>query len=197
MSLPAGSGRCEATGMDGFVIAPYSPLSSAREAVLIGLQGLQVAFLAVHDWVPLGRLNDVAAVRGQDSRGRLVAVTMIQTVPFGFGLVWSVLDFGRAYPGWLMRWLFFSYLILLVGQLRAWWVPYLVRAEPERAAAVSGDVCGDALVFAGAAWDCAEYGACDVAFGDGGDSGGAGGAVTGSQSSGRSISARSNCRRQL
>ena len=139
MSLPAGSGRCEATGMDGFVIAPYSPLSSAREAVLIGLQGLQVAFLAVHDWVPLGRLNDVAAVRGQDSRARLMVVTLIQTAPFGFGLVYSVLDFGRAYPGhtypgWLMRWLFFSYLILLVGQLRAWWVPYLVREEPGRAA---------------------------------------------------------------
>ena len=32
-----------------------------------------------------------------------------------------------------MRWLFISYLILLIGQLRAWWLPYLLRPEPDRA----------------------------------------------------------------
>ena len=31
-------------------------------------------------------------------------------------------------------WLWISYGILFVGQIRAWWVPYLLRAEPERAA---------------------------------------------------------------
>ena len=32
------------------------------EIVLIFLQAFQVIFLWVHDWLPLGRLNDVAAV---------------------------------------------------------------------------------------------------------------------------------------
>jgi hypothetical protein len=31
-------------------------------------------------------------------------------------------------------WLWISYGALLVGQIRAWWVPYLLVPEPERAA---------------------------------------------------------------
>ena len=97
------------------------------------LQFLQVLFLAIHDWVPLGRLNDVFAVRSQDTRSRLIAVTAIQTLPFAFGLLYSALYFGTQFPGWLYHWLLVSYLILLAGQLRAWWLPYLLRPEPERA----------------------------------------------------------------
>jgi hypothetical protein len=44
----------------------------AAERALIALQVFQVAFLWVHDWIPLGRLNDVAAVQSQDTRARLV-----------------------------------------------------------------------------------------------------------------------------
>lgn len=117
----------------GLTIAPYASISSAREEVLILLESCQVLFLAVHDWVPLGRLNDISAVRSQDTTSRLVAVTLIQTIPFAFGLLYSVLEFGHPYPGWLIRWLFISYLILLLGQLRAWWLPYLLRPEPQRA----------------------------------------------------------------
>jgi hypothetical protein len=119
--------------MVSFAVAPFSPLSPSQEAVLIGLQACQVLFLAIHDWVPLGSLNDVAAVKGQDTRSRLIGVTLLQTAPFAFGLLRSALDFGRPYPGWLMRWLFISYLILLIGQLRAWWLPYLLVPEPRRA----------------------------------------------------------------
>ena len=111
----------------------YPPLSPNREIALIVLESCQVLFLAIHDWIPLGRLNDVSAVRQQDTTTRLVLVTLIQTVPFAFGLWHSVSDFGPPYPGWLMQWLFISYLILFLGQLRAWWVPYLLRPEPERA----------------------------------------------------------------
>ena len=117
-----------------FTMAPYAPLSILREEVLIVLQTCQVLFLAIHDWLPLGKLNDVPAVRSQDTTSRLATVTLIQTVPFAFGLFQSVRNFGHPYPGWLIRWLLISYLILLLGQLRAWWLPYLLRPEPQRAA---------------------------------------------------------------
>lgn len=104
------------------------------EIILIVLQGLQVLFLWLHDWVPLGRLNDVKAVRSQDTTLRLVVVTLIQSVPFTIGLVFSLLYFGPKYPHWLYMWLWISYSIMLAGQIRAWWIPYLFQAEPKRAA---------------------------------------------------------------
>jgi hypothetical protein len=52
-----------------------NPVDRVLEAILLALQVLQVVFLWIHDWIPLGRLNDVAAVRSQNSLGRLVIVT--------------------------------------------------------------------------------------------------------------------------
>ncbi len=104
-----------------------------RELSLLALQTFQVLFLWIHDWIPLGRLNDVAAVKSQDTRGRLVRVTLIQSAPFTVGLLFCLIHFGQPYPGWLNIWLKVSYTALFLGQLRAWWFPYLLRPEPERA----------------------------------------------------------------
>jgi len=101
---------------------------------LLALQAFQVVFLWIHDWIPVGRLNDVVAVRSQDTLQRLVVVTIVQSLPYSIGLFFSARYFGRIYPDWLDMWLWISYGILFVGQIRAWWVPYLLRAEPERAA---------------------------------------------------------------
>jgi hypothetical protein len=103
------------------------------EIILLVLQAFQVLFLWIHDWVPLGQLNDIASVRSQDTRSRLVVVTLIQSVPFSIGLLYSLLYFRQSYPHWLNNWLWISYGLLLIGQLRAWWLPYLFRAEPQRA----------------------------------------------------------------
>ncbi|HEY6304482.1 MAG TPA: hypothetical protein VIX14_15605 [Terriglobales bacterium] len=104
------------------------------EIVLIVLQVFQVLFLWLHDWVPLGRLNDVKAVRSQDTAFRLIVVTLIQSVPFTVGLLFSLSHFGRLYPLWLYLWLWISYTAIFLGQIRAWWIPYLFRPEPQRAA---------------------------------------------------------------
>ena len=104
------------------------------EMVLLGLQAFQVAFLWVHDWIPLGRLNDVAAVRSQDTLRRLVIVTLIQSMPWSIGLFFSARYFGETYPGWLDEWLWITYGLLFIGQMRAWWVPYLFVRDAKRAA---------------------------------------------------------------
>jgi hypothetical protein len=110
-----------------------SGLATALQQILLGLQAFQVAFLWIHDWVPLGRLNDVEAVRREDPLARLAGVTLLQSLPFTVGLVYSVRYLGQQYPGWLESWLMISYTLLFVGQIRAWWVPYLVKADPKRA----------------------------------------------------------------
>jgi hypothetical protein len=112
-------------------------LESARSSLqilLLGLQAVQVTFLWVHDWIPLGSLNDVAAVRSQDSFARLSIVTLVQSLPFTLVFLASAQHLGHPYPSWLMIWLWVSYALLLLGQFRAWWLPYLFRPEPERTA---------------------------------------------------------------
>ena len=107
--------------------------------LLLALQIFHVAFLALHDFVPLGALNDPKAARTADPLGRLVLVTALSTAPFALGLGLSV-GFGGPdgaggpYPLALRIYLAVIYAGLLAGQIRAWWVPYLGRAEPDRAA---------------------------------------------------------------
>ena len=107
--------------------------NNGMELALLALQAFQVVFLWIHDWIPLGRLNDVASVRREDSLERLVVVTLVQSVPYSIGLFFSARYFHQPYPEWLILWLWISYGLLFVGQLRAWWVPYLLRPEPARA----------------------------------------------------------------
>jgi hypothetical protein len=104
------------------------------EIALLALQTFQVLFLWLHDWIPFGRLNDVTAVRSQNTMGRLVLATLINSVPFTIGLVYSLVYYRRPYPGWLSHWLWISYGVIFAGELLAWWIPYLIRGEAERAA---------------------------------------------------------------
>lgn len=101
--------------------------------VLIALQLFQVTFLWLHDWLPLGRLNDVAAVRRADPLRHLIVITLLQSVPWTIGLFLSLQNFGQPWPRSLLSWLWVTYGMLFLGQLRAWWVPYLIRPEPARA----------------------------------------------------------------
>jgi hypothetical protein len=47
------------------------PANPPIEFILLVLQVFRVLFLWFHDWIPLGRLNDVTAVRSQDTSLRL------------------------------------------------------------------------------------------------------------------------------
>jgi hypothetical protein len=102
--------------------------------VLIALQVFVVAFIALHDWVSLGRLNDVSAVQAADSRSRLIRVTVVSTAPFAIGLAGTILNPRPPLPGWLDWYLWISYAAAVVGMVRAWWGPYLIYREPARAA---------------------------------------------------------------
>jgi hypothetical protein len=101
---------------------------------LFALQGFHVLFLALHDWIPMGTLNDVKGVRKANPRSKLLTATFVSVAPFAIGFAASALYFGRAYPHWLYWWLWISYGLLFCGELQAWWIPYLFHRDPERAA---------------------------------------------------------------
>jgi hypothetical protein len=102
--------------------------------VLLVLQCFHVAFLALHDWVPLGALNDVRAARAANPGAKLFVSTLVSTSFYAIGLAASLLYFHSGFPDWLFWWLWISYALLFAGELRAWWIPYFFYAEPARAA---------------------------------------------------------------
>jgi len=107
-----------------------------EKSLLVGaaitLQIYVTLFVALHDWVPLGRFNDVKAVRATEPVGRLVSVTILSTLPFAFGAAESAVHRAH-FPVWLMTFLWISYGVATYGLLRSWWAPYLLVKEPERA----------------------------------------------------------------
>jgi predicted outer membrane lipoprotein len=103
-----------------------------HNALVIG-QLMVVIFLALHDWVPLGRLSNPAGLRAVDTTGRLLLTTAVSTLPFAAVLVATALFSSAAYPNWLLWWLWGTYLVCAYGILRAWWIPYLGTPDPDRA----------------------------------------------------------------
>jgi hypothetical protein len=93
-------------------------------ALLLALQIFHVAFLALHDWIPLGRLNDVRAVREENPGGKLLVATFISTVLFVPPLVVGLMHVHGPWPGWVWMWLWVGYGLLFLGEVRAWWWPY-------------------------------------------------------------------------
>ena len=101
-----------------------------RYALVICQAGV-VVFLALHDWVPPGKLSNRAGLRAADSNGKLLLGTVVSTLPFAAVLVASVLAPAH-YPNWLLWWLWATYLACAYGMLRAWWIPYLGAPDPDR-----------------------------------------------------------------
>jgi hypothetical protein len=107
--------------------------SAIREALFF-LQFFQVAFLLLHDWIPLGRLNDIPAVRRENSLRFRVIGTLVSSLPFAIGLILTGMNLNHSFPRFTLGWLWVSYLWLFLGELQAWWIPYFLTNEPKRAA---------------------------------------------------------------
>jgi hypothetical protein len=111
----------------------HSTTSQAVEIAFLALQTINVAFLLLHDWVPLGRLNNLPAIHSPDSLSHRIFVTLLGGVPTAIGLFYSALYFNQHYPHWLVLYLWITYILFAVGLLRAWWIPYLILPDARRA----------------------------------------------------------------
>jgi hypothetical protein len=100
---------------------------------LLLAQAYVVLFIALHDWFPLGRLNNLGGIRAVDSTRRLALTTVLSVLPFAFGLAASIYYYPNRFPHWLVSYLWITYLLGFYGMLRAWYLPYLVYKDPERA----------------------------------------------------------------
>jgi hypothetical protein len=100
----------------------------------LACQSYVVLFIAVHDWIPLGKLNNLAGIRAVDSQLKRLWTTAVSALPFALGLAGSIYYAGGRLPDWLLYVLWISYVAGVYGMLRAWWVPYLFVADPVRVA---------------------------------------------------------------
>src|SRR5580704_17350675 len=96
---------------------PQYPISAGLEKLLVALQAFQVLILWTHDLVPLGRLNDLPALRRAYSQRRIIWTAVLQSIPWTIGLVLSVRSFGGFYSAGLVMWLDYSYIGLFIGEL--------------------------------------------------------------------------------
>lgn len=81
-------------------------------------------FMLVHDWVPLGQLNDVQAVADTRSTQELVVVTAVGTGQIVLLLALVLFFIGKRYPMWARLWLIIHQGFILAGALLDWWIPY-------------------------------------------------------------------------
>jgi hypothetical protein len=100
----------------------------------IACQIFVVLFIALHDWIPLGKLNNLAGIRAVDSLAKRVIVTALSALPYAICLAGSIYYASTPFPGWLDWCFWLSYGIGLYGLLRAWYIPYLLSPDPARAA---------------------------------------------------------------
>jgi hypothetical protein len=107
-------------------------LSQAWQAAAIVLQIFQLAILLFHDWIPLGSLTDVEAVRRANTGTHMLVGTAINSVPAGLVAWRSVVNFGPPYSHGLKTAMWLIYGILFAGELYSWWVPYLFGASPAK-----------------------------------------------------------------
>jgi hypothetical protein len=109
-------------------------MSATWMNVLIALQAFHVLFLLLHDWVPLGPLNNVKSVHAENPGSKMIVGTLMSTAFFAVGLAATAFYFYArgAFPGWVRWWLWISYAFLFAGELRAWWIPYFLGTTEEK-----------------------------------------------------------------
>ncbi len=93
-------------------------MTSPLLIALLALQTFHVVLLALHDWIPLGRLNDVRAVGAANPGASLLVTTILSTAPYAAGLAMSLAHLHSAYPLWVRICLWVSYGLLFCGELR-------------------------------------------------------------------------------
>lgn len=107
-------------------------MDAITTGILLALECLVALFVGLHNWIPLGALNDVKAAKAEFPGRKLFTVTLINFVPVAVGLLGSAIYLARVYPRWLLWWLWIFYWLVGCGSLREWWIPYFSRPQPER-----------------------------------------------------------------
>jgi hypothetical protein len=101
-------------------------------SLLLGLQLFHVLLLLLHDWMPLGRLNDLRALREHIPSRELLRTTLLLTFPFALSLALTVHYRHLGLPPWAILCDLLAYGLMVAMQWRLWWSPYFYGTTQER-----------------------------------------------------------------
>ncbi|WP_096271527.1 hypothetical protein [Paucisalibacillus globulus] len=96
----------------------------SEKVLLIGYCFI-LLFMIVQDWVPLGSLNDIDAIKQVKTTNELLLVTLIGVLQVTFLIFLILLFIGKRYPLFLKLWLIIHPSCIFAGVLMSWWIPYL------------------------------------------------------------------------
>lgn len=105
-------------------------ITISEKAFMIGLI-LILLFMLIHDWVPLGALNDVEAIKSQQTTSELLQITALNTLSILIVMVLAMAFIGKRYPIWAKLWLVIHLGFIAAGVIIAWWIPYFFGADQE------------------------------------------------------------------
>lgn len=117
------------------------------EIILIAGFSFILVFMLVHDWIPLGPLNDVKAVSESRSAGELIVVTLIGAVQIAVLLGLALWFAGKTYPFWAKLWLIVHPSFIFAGALLDWWIPYFFGYGAEERAERYTEMFGNTHAF--------------------------------------------------
>lgn len=85
---------------------------------------LVLIFMMIHDWLPLGILNDIEAIREVHSFNGLLITTLINVTQIIVLLGLVTMFMGKQYPIWIKLWLIIHQSCIFIGAFLSWWLPY-------------------------------------------------------------------------
>ncbi|QDP39685.1 hypothetical protein [Radiobacillus deserti] len=118
----------------------------SEKLLLAGLSFI-LLFMIVQDWVPLGSLNDVQAIREEHTFNGLVTVTLINVTQILLLIGLVVIFMGRRYPTWIKLWLIIHQVSIFVGALISWWIPYFFGYGAEQKVQIYNQMFGNTHSF--------------------------------------------------
>lgn len=95
----------------------------SEKLLLIGFSFI-LLFMVIHDWVPLGSLNDVEAIAADRSVSELLIVTFIGVAQILLLMGFVLFFMGKKYPIWIKLWLVIHQIFIFTGAILDWWIPY-------------------------------------------------------------------------
>jgi hypothetical protein len=95
----------------------------SEKALLLGY-GFILLFMIVQDWVPLGTLNDISAIKQEKTTNELILITFIGAIQIALFIFLILRFIGKKYPLIIKLWLIIHPSCIFAGVLMSWWIPY-------------------------------------------------------------------------